>query len=87
MFKEGKNGQTHFCSECERLSRENIKKDKVIEKMASFIHNNTRTDEGCESVCSLIMRKKSCNWGEAHDCEKCYIEYFTNKAEESEDKL
>jgi len=23
MFKESENGQTHFCSECERLSREN----------------------------------------------------------------
>ena len=37
MFKESENGQTHFCSECERLSRENIKKDKIIDRMANNI--------------------------------------------------
>ena len=42
MFKESENGQTHFCSECERLSRELQKKDKTTRLIARNSYENDR---------------------------------------------
>lgn len=56
-------------AECERLEKENKHKDKVIELMADFIYGN-------DTIFTL---------SKTVDTEEKVIQYFKNKAKESEE--
>jgi len=77
MFKESENGQTHFCSECERLSRELQKKDNIIYRILR------NTDCG---TCRIAGRE--CKDREdtiVKECLRIQLEYFTKLTLESEE--